>query len=287
MHLKVPISHSKMFAVASKRWKCIICTQIYSTDCQSVGPIGLPSTEPMPRVFNFIVQFFGLLKRSALFNQFLLDLQFQVDDISPAGTERAVSLGLSVRSAEGSAPEGSSWHIAPLIWWIVKFFASLALVQQKQRKRQGKAERKRKIKAHIGEGELAALNFVNLCLPELTLHWICVLNCHQRRGWWGLWWRWNCWRHQCPGSLKGPHLHCGHGEWISTTPQFISSFFFFLPNWGNRWDTTWLFWEIAALLEQFLASTQAKRVSRAKSSEIGVDNSLFYTLKLCKKLSLL
>ncbi|EDW44299.1 GM22171 [Drosophila sechellia] len=77
-------------------------------DCQSVGPIGLPSTEPMPRVFNFIVQFFWLLKPSALFNQFLLDLQFQVDDISPAGTEGAVSLGLSVRSAEGSAPEGSS-----------------------------------------------------------------------------------------------------------------------------------------------------------------------------------
>lgn len=67
----------------------------------------------------------------------------------------------------------------------------------------------------------------------------------------------------------------------------LKVFFFFLPNWGNRWDTTWLFWEIAALLEQFLASTQAKRVSRAKSSEIGVDNSLFYILKLCKKLSLL
>lgn len=42
---------------------------------------------PFPLAFNSIVQFLWFLKRSALFNQFLLDLQFQVDDISPAETK--------------------------------------------------------------------------------------------------------------------------------------------------------------------------------------------------------
>jgi len=90
-----------------------LCTNLFNR-LSGPLPLHLVSVDPIPRSFNFIVQLFGLLKRSALFNQFLLDLQFQVDDISPAGTEGAVSLGLSDRGggrgspSEGSAPECSS-----------------------------------------------------------------------------------------------------------------------------------------------------------------------------------
>jgi len=49
-------------------------------------------------------------------------------------------------------------------------FTDLQSMSDDKKKWQGKTGRKRKIKAHIGEGELPAVMVVNLCLPELTLH---------------------------------------------------------------------------------------------------------------------